>query len=249
MDDQPEIEDCVTMAQFNELRQNIEERANGLANDLQAILHQVQHIHHVAKNASNHEDDVEETAEEATERVAREQQERRQRVAFHARRHAGRGRGDGGNRGGRGRGRGRGQEDNDYAEFEGEYEEEEVEQPPNYGRRRRYNYECDRPNEERFGKLKFTIPKFDGGSDPETYLTWELKVDKNFRLHNYSEEKKMAMVAVEFDDYALISWEQMLNDREEVGQGTVRTWPEMKREMRARFVPRHHHRDLASCRI
>jgi polyribonucleotide nucleotidyltransferase len=71
-----------------------------------------------------------------------------------------------------------------------------------------------------------------------------LKVDKIFRLHNYSEEKKMAMVALEFDDYALIWWEQMLNDREEAGQGTVRTWAEMKREMRARFVPRHHRCDL-----
>jgi C4-dicarboxylate-specific signal transduction histidine kinase len=80
MDDRLEIEDYVTMAQFNELRQNIEERANGLANDLQAILQRLQHIPHVAENASNHEDDVEETAEEAAERVAREQQERRQRA-------------------------------------------------------------------------------------------------------------------------------------------------------------------------
>jgi hypothetical protein len=54
----------------------------------------------------------------------------------------------------------------------------------------------------------------------------------------------MAMDALEFDGNALIWWEQMLNDREEVGQGTVRTWAEMKREMGARFVPRHHHCDL-----
>lgn len=36
----------------------------------------------------------------------------------------------------------------------------------------------------------------------------------------------------------------MLNDREEAGQGAIRTWAEMKREMRARFVPKHHRRDL-----
>lgn len=36
----------------------------------------------------------------------------------------------------------------------------------------------------------------------------------------------------------------MLNDREEAGQGAVRTWAEMKREMRARFVPEHHRHDL-----
>jgi polyribonucleotide nucleotidyltransferase len=54
----------------------------------------------------------------------------------------------------------------------------------------------------------------------------------------------MAMAALEFDDYALFWWEQLLNDREEAGQGTVHTWAEMKREMRARFVPRHHRRHL-----
>jgi Tfp pilus assembly pilus retraction ATPase PilT len=55
---------------------------------------------------------------------------------------------------------------------------------------------------------------------------------------------KIAMATLEFDDYALIWWEQMLNDREKAGQGTIRTWAEMKREMRARFVHRHHRRDL-----
>ncbi len=52
------------------------------------------------------------------------------------------------------------------------------------------------------------------------------------------------MAALEFDDYALIWWEQVLSDREEAGQGDVQTWAEMKREMRARFVPKHYHRDL-----
>jgi hypothetical protein len=35
-----------------------------------------------------------------------------------------------------------------------------------------------------------------------------------------------------------------LNDREEGGQGTVRTWTEIKREMRARFGLRHYRHDL-----
>jgi len=49
-------------------------------------------------------------------------------------------------------------------------------------------------------------------------------VDKIFHVHNYSERKKVAMVALEFDGYALIWWEQMLNEREEAGQGDVRSW-------------------------
>ena len=88
------------------------------------------------------------------------------------------------------------------------------------------------------------MPKFDGGSDPEAYFTWELKVDKIFRLHNYSEEKKLAMASLEFEGYALIWWEQLLSDREEDGRHPIATWDEMKREMRSRFVPKHYRRDL-----
>jgi glycogen debranching enzyme len=88
------------------------------------------------------------------------------------------------------------------------------------------------------------MPKFDRGSDPEAYLTWELKVDKIFCVHNYSEQRKMAMATLEFDGYALIWWEQMLSDREETRQGEVHSWAEVKREMRERFVPKHYHRVL-----
>jgi hypothetical protein len=63
-----------------------------------------------------------------------------------------------------------------------------------------------------------------------------LKVDKIFRKHNYSKEKKMTMTALEFDDYALIWWEQLRCDRENAGQDEVRSWAEMKREMRGRFA-------------
>ena len=62
------------------------------------------------------------------------------------------------------------------------------------------------------------MSKFDGGSDLEAYLTWKWRVDKIFCVHNYSEQKKMAMAALEFDGYALIWWEQMLNDREKLGK-------------------------------
>jgi hypothetical protein len=71
-----------------------------------------------------------------------------------------------------------------------------------------------------------------------------LQVEKIFRLHNYSEEKKLAMASLEFEGYALIWWEQHLRDREEDGEDPIITWQEMKREMRIRFVPKHYRRDL-----
>ena len=88
------------------------------------------------------------------------------------------------------------------------------------------------------------MPKFDGGSDPEAYFTWELKVDKIFHLLNYAEEKKLAMASLEFEGYALIWWEQLLHDREEDGENPIATWEEMKREMRTRFVAKPYRHDL-----
>jgi len=40
------------------------------------------------------------------------------------------------------------------------------------------------------------------------------------------------------------NWEQIENQREENGEFPVPTWAEMKREMRARFVPKHYKHDL-----
>jgi len=54
----------------------------------------------------------------------------------------------------------------------------------------------------------------------------------------------VAMAALEFDEYALIWWDQMLNEREEAGQGEVHSWTEMKRELWAIFVLKHYRRDL-----
>ena len=48
------------------------------------------------------------------------------------------------------------------------------------------------------------MPKFSKSNDPEEYLSWALKVEKIFRLHNYEEEKKIAMESLEFQDYVLI---------------------------------------------
>jgi hypothetical protein len=95
---------------------------------------------------------------------------------------------NGGNNRANGWGRGFGDRGGENDEYD---EEDDLEQHWNDGNQRRGCFAWNHPNEERFGKLKFSSPKFDGGSDPKAYLTWELKVDKIFCMHNYSEEKKM----------------------------------------------------------
>ena len=88
------------------------------------------------------------------------------------------------------------------------------------------------------------MPKFSRSNDLEEYLSWALKVDKIFRLHNYEEEKKMAMESLEFQDYVLIWWEQVIEHREARGEPPITTWDQMKDFMGACFVPTYYNRDL-----
>ncbi|KAK1696576.1 hypothetical protein QYE76_013273 [Lolium multiflorum] len=94
------------------------------------------------------------------------------------------------------------------------------------------------------GKLKFNMPKFKGEDDVEAYPSWALKVDKIFRIHNYSGAKKVAMASLEFEEYANTWWEQVVTQREEKGEPPIDIWEDMKEEMQARFVPQHYKTDL-----
>jgi hypothetical protein len=218
MDPNAEIEECVTMIQFNELKQSIEDKQDRLAQDPQTLMAEIRGCRRLPDGARNHDED----GEEGEGNYCR-------RASEHGRRNQGAARG-------RGRGLNQRNDDNEESEF---WDDDDQSQH-RYGRRHHRGIN----QEERFGKLKFTMLKFYGRSDPEDYFTWELKVEKIFRLHNYSEEKKLVMASLEFEGYALIWWEQLLRDREEDGEDPIVTWQEMKREMRIRFMPKHYRRDL-----
>ncbi|KAK1601257.1 hypothetical protein QYE76_017585 [Lolium multiflorum] len=98
--------------------------------------------------------------------------------------------------------------------------------------------------EEIFGKLKFTMPKFQGEEDIDAYLSWVLKVDKIFCIHNFSEAKKVTMESLEFEGYANVWWEEVNKKHAQEHLEPIDTWEEMQEVMHTRFVPSHHKRDL-----
>ena len=75
-------------------------------------------------------------------------------------------------------------------------------------------------------------------------MEWEKKVELVFECHNYSELKKVKLAAIEFSDYAIVWWDQLMLNRRRNGERSVSTWEEMKAIMRKRFVPSHYYRDL-----
>ncbi|GMI79842.1 hypothetical protein like AT4G07350 [Hibiscus trionum] len=117
-------------------------------------------------------------------------------------------------------------------------DENDVEHSP------RVNHRARQVIDDNLTNIKVAIPCFQGRTDPDAYLAWESKVEHVFECYNYSEQKKVRLAAMEFTDYALIWWDQLLISRRRADEGPVASWTEMKRIMRKRFVPSHYHRDL-----
>jgi len=92
--------------------------------------------------------------------------------------------------------------------------------------------------------IKLSIPPFQGKYDPEAYLEWEKKIELVFECHNYSENKKVKLAAIEFSDYAMIWWDQLTTSRRRNGEHPISTWIEMKAVMRRRFIPSYYHQEL-----
>uniref|UniRef100_A0A2N9FAG5 Reverse transcriptase n=1 Tax=Fagus sylvatica TaxID=28930 RepID=A0A2N9FAG5_FAGSY len=137
-----------------------------------------------------------------------------------------------------------------WRNVEEEAESEEFDEPYlNQGRFERGNGNREarmgRPRRDNdLGNIKIKIPSFQGKNDPEVYLEWETKMEMVFDCHNYSEIKKVKLAAIEFTDYAIVWWDQLLINRRRNREPPVDTWEEMKMLMRKRFVPSHYYRGL-----
>src|SRR3954464_9112490 len=69
-------------------------------------------------------------------------------------------------------------------------------------------------------------------------------MEKLWRLHDYSEDKKIKLASSEFDGYALHWWDSVLTEIEETNGQPIRTWCDMKAIMKARFVPTNYLRSV-----
>jgi hypothetical protein len=52
------------------------------------------------------------------------------------------------------------------------------------------------------------------------------------------------LAIIEFTDYAIIWWDQLVTNRRRNNERPIETWGELKALMRWRFVPNHFYRDL-----
>ena len=98
--------------------------------------------------------------------------------------------------------------------------------------------------DDSFSGVKMKVLSFQGKSDPKAYLEWEKKMELVFDCHHYSEAQKVKIVVIEFTDYAVIWWDQLVIGRKRNGEHPIATWEDMKAMMRRRFMPSHYYRGL-----
>ena len=65
-----------------------------------------------------------------------------------------------------------------------------------------------------------------------------------FVCQEYTEANKVTVAAIEFYDYALSWWDQVVTTKRRLGDDPIETWNQLKNIMRRRFVPSHYHREL-----
>ena len=61
-----------------------------------------------------------------------------------------------------------------------------------------------------------------------------------FEGHNYSEEKMVKLDVIEFTDYTIIWWDQLVMNRRKNNERLIETWEKMNATMRRQFVLSHY---------
>jgi len=93
---------------------------------------------------------------------------------------------------------------------------------------------------------KLQIPIFHGKSDVDAYLNWEMKIEQIFTCYEIRDDKKLKLATLEFQNYALVWWTNVVKDRKRYGEPLISTWDELKKLMRKRHVPLSHYNELFS---
>lgn len=82
------------------------------------------------------------------------------------------------------------------------------------------------------GDIKVDIPEFEGKQDGDVFLDWLYTVERVFDFKEYSDERKVKLVAIKMKGYAFLWWENLKKERTRVEKEKIRTWDKMKRELK-----------------
>jgi len=81
------------------------------------------------------------------------------------------------------------------------------------------------------------LPSFSGDSDPNVYLGCEAKIEQIFNVYEVEDDQKVKIASIEFVDYAMQWWHQVLKDIGLNKRPIMISWYDLKECISARFAP------------
>ncbi|KAK7263636.1 hypothetical protein RJT34_31230 [Clitoria ternatea] len=101
-----------------------------------------------------------------------------------------------------------------------------------------------RRNDIGLREVKLEIPPFNGKSDIEAYLEWEMRVEQIFKSHQIKDDKKVRIATLSFQNYALVWWTQICKERKRDNFPPIDDWVDLKALLRNRYVPNYYRGEL-----
>uniref|UniRef100_A0A151UH86 Retrotransposon gag domain-containing protein n=1 Tax=Cajanus cajan TaxID=3821 RepID=A0A151UH86_CAJCA len=89
-----------------------------------------------------------------------------------------------------------------------------------------------------------TLPPFHGKDNVETYLYWEMKVEQLFSCHRMSEERKVSLATLSFQEHAMYWWTSLEKERRINHEPLIQYWNELRSALRMRHIPPYYDREL-----
>ena len=93
------------------------------------------------------------------------------------------------------------------------------------------------------GDVKVEVPEFDGRIEGEAFLYWLYTVERIFEFKEFSEERKVKLVAIKLKGYTSLWWENLKMERNREGMRPIQTWEKMKCELKKRFLYENYRQD------
>jgi len=95
----------------------------------------------------------------------------------------------------------------------------------------------DRREQESPREVRVDLPDFHGKENVEVYLDWEMKVEQLFACHRVSEERKVPLATLSFQEDVRSLWTQRETNVRIGKKPEILNWDELKMCMRRKFVP------------
>ncbi|RDY08347.1 hypothetical protein CR513_07432, partial [Mucuna pruriens] len=71
-----------------------------------------------------------------------------------------------------------------------------------------------------------------------------LEVEQNIECIDYDDMIKVKLIALSFEGYALIWWDEIVIQIRGMRRAPIKLWGELNREMRERFIPSFYIREI-----